>query len=82
MFNPSPGLVSLTSKASPTIIIYCGASFGAGIEKAAESPEPITKFSFIEIVGAKVLTNEKPPSPIIILPTTMPIRVRVANIIK
>ncbi|MDA1124009.1 MAG: hypothetical protein O2834_07270, partial [Crenarchaeota archaeon] len=64
------------------IIIYCGASFGAGIENESESPDPITKFSFIEIVGAKVLTNEKPPNPIIILPTTKPIIVLVASIIK
>ena len=37
MFNPSPGLVSLRSKASPTIIMYCGASFGAGIEEKKNS---------------------------------------------
>jgi len=58
MVNPSPGLVSLRSKASPTIFIYWGASFGAGIEKEAFSPEAITKSSSIEIVGPKVLTKE------------------------
>jgi hypothetical protein len=82
MFNPSPGLVSLRSKESPIIIIYCGASFGAGIVKNSEAPGDITKFSFIEIVGAKELTNAKAPSPITRLPTTKPIIVLVANIIK
>ena len=57
MLNPSPGLVSLRSKESPILAIYCGASFGAGIVKNSESPGDIIKFSFIEIVGAKELTN-------------------------
>jgi len=62
----------------PYIVVH----LGAGIVKNSESPGDITKFSFIEIVGAKELTNAKAPSPITRLPTTNPITVLAANIIK